>query len=406
MIVTKEHVLNAMRCLFGSDDPQQQDLSDREWSFFTSYLRPILDEDVEYEIMDEVLDELVPHQEDDAWVTSVVIRERLSHIISKSGLSKDGLHERPDAIATAFGAYYRSGPVRIVEDHDSKNDTFIIFTSWRDVSFVTREYNRRYNYPRFRIWDPHFLRVSKESNGREDPWYDFTFGIDEKGNLVHRDKASTWTNPWGKKVKNTFKPNSLIGISDICEFGFNDEYDTCKRCSALIRTSPDSYSWQPDFHFFEGEGNICHDCIRGNDELEAWYVEDHTNTNRLINLYVVDPTDKLGWVELEELDYENGLHPGQRDDPEAIIEALNEHGIDCIFRGWVGQFDVNWRVIVPESKESQAIEILEGSNTKLPYDPGTEMGKALRGEGSDHVKVRKLEIRNNEVAIDEDWKGK
>ena len=117
------------------------------------------------------------------------------------------------------------------------------------------------------------------------------------------------------------------------------------------------------------------------------------NRNRLVNTWVVNPEDH-DWVKLD-VDYENGMHSGQNDDPRKIIKVLKAAGIDVLFTGSVGQFDVNFspwvRSQVLEEGEgwcrtiaSEAMHVLANTSVKLPYDPATEMAKALKGEPSQY----------------------
>ncbi len=162
------------------------------------------------------------------------------------------------------------------------------------------------------------------------------------------------------------------------EWGFHDEYCTCSECYSAIRTSPDSYGWEPDFHLTDG-AIYCKDCVDSDE-----YIEDHINRNKLLNTDLADPCD-YDYDMLEDLRFENGLHYGQKSDPSAIIKLLNAHKIDCLFTGYTGQFDVTFYTWVKSENMELAQHILENGNTDLPYDPGREMAKVLRGEHSDHI---------------------
>jgi hypothetical protein len=167
-----------------------------------------------------------------------------------------------------------------------------------------------------------------------------------------------------------------------------------------VRTSPDSHSWQADFFDFDGD-RICGECIRTDEDTESDYIEAHRNRNALVNLYIADPGNH-GYAQVPDLEYENGLHPGQNDNPGRIVEVLNKNHIDCLFTGDVGQFDVNWVAWVPAESLEDATRILSGANVKLPYDPGTEMAKALRDEHSDYIDVVLRTITPREFASG-DW---
>jgi hypothetical protein len=176
-----------------------------------------------------------------------------------------------------------------------------------------------------------------------------------------------------------------MDINDL-DWGFCDEYDICSDCFNIIRTSPDSYSWQPEYDIDE-YGIFCSDCIQNSPE---YYLDNRINQNKLVNEYMVDPSEH-GWT-MVDIEYANGYHYGQNDNPNAIIESLNEHNIDCLFTGNVGQFDVHFNVWVKSEVAHFAKYILSNSNVELPYDQATELAKALKGEHSDYITVKEYTL--------------
>lgn len=178
-------------------------------------------------------------------------------------------------------------------------------------------------------------------------------------------------------------------------WGFDDEYDMCDHedCENVIRFSPDSYSWQPDYWDSEIFGRICSECLEKHNYYED-YLAEHTNRNSLVNTWLVNPAS-YGWAVVD-LDFSHGYYGGQRDNPKSIIRALNAHGIDLLFSGSVGQFDVEWVVWVHDDDVERATDILLGSDTKLPYDPAVELSKSLRGEHSDYYTRKEYTITAEE----------
>jgi hypothetical protein len=200
----------------------------------------------------------------------------------------------------------------------------------------------------------------------------------------------------GKAIRDYIRPFGLIRLDDLCDSGFNDEYDLCTRCGGLIRTSPDCYAWQADYWDQE---MVCGDCIRSDPDLAEDYLDNHAVGNRKGETHltgIVDPSDH-DWVQLDDR-YENGMHHGQNDDPRAIAKLLWQAEIDCLFSGSVGQFDVNFYTWVLSENEDQAREILSTGSVKLPYDPAEEYSKALSGKGSEYVKVRKITVDNGRIS--------
>ena len=107
-----------------------------------------------------------------------------------------------------------------------------------------------------------------------------------------------------------------------CEW--SDEWTQCQGCFRAVRTQGDSYSWKAFFAETD-DGRYCADCLleMGNDAL-ADYVDDPT---KCVTWCEPSHLESLGWVKWEpgnEHDYENGWHPGQTDDPRAILAEIHE----------------------------------------------------------------------------------
>jgi hypothetical protein len=160
-------------------------------------------------------------------------------------------------------------------------------------------------------------------------------------------------------------------------WGFSDEWALCDECCVeVLRTSPDSYSWQPEWAYGADGERLCPACCKGAHEgiLEAY--KGSPDRSRLLPPFLSDET--LGLVEVPGREYESGLHPGQNDSPEAVAELLATEDVPCWFRGSVGQFDVAWTVHVRAANEVLAARVLAQGNTKLPYDPAQALSEALK----------------------------
>ncbi len=178
---------------------------------------------------------------------------------------------------------------------------------------------------------------------------------------------------------------SLDSIMDY-NWGFSDEYTLCSNCGTVLRTSPDSYGWQPDYDQTD-YGIFCSDCID-----EDQYIEDRINQNKLVNKYLVSLEDH-GWIMLD-FKFDNGMHYGMNSDPKKIINILTnlDLPIDVIFTGQPSQFYIDFQAWVNVEDVDRATKLLTDNNTDLPYDQATEMGKALKGQHSDHIKMETYEI--------------
>ena len=187
------------------------------------------------------------------------------------------------------------------------------------------------------------------------------------------------------------------------ELGFSDEYRHCDICfSYIVRTSPDSYSWQLSGYNFEDGKLACSDCMDNDEDLKMDLLQEHVNANKLLNDSIIDPSVN-GWSMLQDPVYPgdnwrfaNGMHPGQSDSPALQIEVLNAAGIDCLFTGFVQQFDVHWYVWVQDGFEAVAVRVLQSSYHGLGYDPAAEMAKVLKGGRSDHYTMTTRTISPDE----------
>lgn len=108
------------------------------------------------------------------------------------------------------------------------------------------------------------------------------------------------------------------------EIQWCDEWTSCNGCLKAIRTTADSYSWRPAFAWTD-DGIYCHTCMAdaGIDGLEDYINDPH----KCVTWCEPSHVESLGFVKWEpgeEHTYENGWHPGQTDDPEAILSEIVE----------------------------------------------------------------------------------
>ncbi|MHA2094586.1 MAG: hypothetical protein ACW98F_08155 [Candidatus Hodarchaeales archaeon] len=147
----------------------------------------------------------------------------------------------------------------------------------------------------------------------------------------------------------------LIGES---EWGFSDEYNICQECDNVLRTSPDSYHWTPDYYQDPEGCQFCKECCDNGDLIE--YSIQHTQEN-IDN--GIEP-NSLAWIfDLEDtwhiIDSDpdssyssrwvNGLHGGQKDSPlkqgQIVRELKDNDGqsiFEIVFRVYPSQFDTEW----------------------------------------------------------------
>lgn len=176
----------------------------------------------------------------------------------------------------------------IANDHDG--NTYIIMHGWNDVG--------------------KFSKVAKQ-----------VLGIDEDEEVYIDD---------------------ILGV----EIVFSDEYITCTDCNSVIRTSPDSYSWQPDF--FVGDGFIaCSKCFNEQEDYQEAYIEDKINNPKsaINGLITEDQLEELGFERVGE-EFESGWYH-KEDSPEEIYEKLSQDYEEVVFLiNNVEQFRINFVTFV------------------------------------------------------------
>lgn len=132
----------------------------------------------------------------------------------------------------------------------------------------------------------------------------------------------------GFEPRNDYDSSVLDKYFPGSTWGFSDSYDICSKCGKLIRTEPDSYSWEPDFFVNDGE-LVCGDDVR--DDPDA-YLNTLYNNPKMANTILTDSDLRNLGFELIKDGYESGMYD-RHDDPEDILEkAKKEHpGMTFVF---------------------------------------------------------------------------
>jgi hypothetical protein len=121
--------------------------------------------------------------------------------------------------------------------------------------------------------------------------------------------------------------DDVLGV----EVVFSDEYTTCSDCHKIIRTSPDSYHWKPDYYM--GDGFIaCSVCFQENEDYQEAYLEERINVPSTANEVLTDAQlEGFGFSRYNQEQYENGYHHGQTDDPKIVYAELKDLYEDILF---------------------------------------------------------------------------
>jgi hypothetical protein len=169
---------------------------------------------------------------------------------------------------------------------------------------------------------------------------------------------------------------------------WSDEWSVCDDCGKAVRTSPNSYGWRRSY-FDSEDGFLCVECVRDDPSAYLESLEGNPRAAETLDIPLDD------YVQAG-TNYEHGWHQGQNDSPDVIATSLRARGITrFLFKlDDVGQFDCRFSVYVHQDEKDLLTDAPVES--ALPYDPGTELGKALRGEHSDvyHMETKLINPRN------------
>lgn len=171
---------------------------------------------------------------------------------------------------------------------------------------------------------------------------------------------------------------------------WSDEWAFCDSCQKAVRTQADSYSWKRSYQ--ENDGGItCESCIDPAEYLATLEGQD----NHCSTIDSINPADHK-YVRLE-LDFENGFHPGQDDDPKKIAKALRLQGITRFLftLDAAGQFDLKFSVWVHKTQYKKFnAEKFGKEKTTCDVSPAAALERGLREATVQMAKLPDSQIKH------------
>jgi hypothetical protein len=166
--------------------------------------------------------------------------------------------------------------------------------------------------------------------------FDLAFGCAEPG---YDDKPVIMAD-WNHVPNVVFSRLESLGYA--CEW--SDEWTPCSECGKAVRTSPDSYNWQPAYIIQDGD-LLCLDCV----DAQAYYesIENRPDVAASNEFTYKYPIEDYGYTRVNDDAYTNGLHPGQNDDPKQILGDLlsnDPEGRFVFTLDYTSQFEVGFSV--------------------------------------------------------------
>lgn len=168
-------------------------------------------------------------------------------------------------------------------------------------------------------------------------YFEFASGVAEPG---YEDKPVILAN-WNYVPGKMFDALENHGFA--CEW--SDEWMTCPGCDKIVRTSPDSYGWNPSYVEIDSE-YVCLDCAES--EIDDYYESLENVPTKCVTEPVARryPLEDSGYIQIES-GYESGFHPHQTADPKSILARLLESdplGRFIFVLTDTGQFDIEFAV--------------------------------------------------------------
>lgn len=174
------------------------------------------------------------------------------------------------------------------------------------------------------------------------------------------------------------------------EIEWSDQWAICGDCSKLVRTSADSYFWQPSSVLIEGS-RYCIECLD-----EEAYLEHLEGKGSRGNSLSIDPSDHS--YQLIQDGFQSGMMGGQSASPELIQELLDKAGFQRFILQLesTGQFDMNFSVWLHDEEADEedgmglirAKRVLERGETDGP-DPAEAMKRGLKQAGRQADEMRR-----------------
>ena len=193
-------------------------------------------------------------------------------------------------------------------------------------------------------------------------------------------------------------------LIDKTEWGFSDEYEICSECNTVLRTSPDSYGWVPNYYQDPDGYKYCQECCESGGLIEysientQYNIDNGQEPNSLP--WIFDLTDEWHMIQ-PDLRYdfskwENGLHGGQVDSPlkqGQIVRSEKYEGeslFEIVYRIHPSQFYVEWDVYIRVNPNIENLivklddyidyfrDIFNSPDGQVNHDPKVLMEKALK----------------------------
>ena len=168
-------------------------------------------------------------------------------------------------------------------------------------------------------------------------YFEYAHGCNEPG---YDDKPVLLAN-WNHVPPHVFDKLESLGYS--CEW--SDEWATCCECGKAVRTSPNSYDWQPSYIIMHECELLCLECA---DPVEYYESIENTPGKAASNEFAYKyPIENYGYTQVNDDAYTNGLYPGHNDDPKKILSDLlsNDPTGRYIFAlDYTSQFEIGFSV--------------------------------------------------------------
>lgn len=178
-----------------------------------------------------------------------------------------------------------------------------------------------------------------------------------KAEMGYDDKPTLLFN-WNR-VKNYNKWESILESKGI-ELDWDDEWTNCFHCNKLIRTTGDSYGWEPSYIWLNDYEIVCIECIKENKEWIDESIENYYDKeNRVYPSWMLNLLEEIGFKQLNEKSFETGFNKRQNDDPIKELNKLKENDPDydkkeiVFIRNDTSQFYLTWDILTRNKPDEE-----------------------------------------------------
>ena len=170
-------------------------------------------------------------------------------------------------------------------------------------------------------------------------------------------------------------------IEDRFDLYYGDDHYTCSECGSLINNMPSGWGWERNSIMTDSEV-LCLDCVNDAELLGEIIESDYVNDpKKALGSFCQDWVIELGFEQVNQDTYENGMHTHMNDDPTSIMAACQDadkhNRFDYIFLiNYTSQFSLGFDLYRRPKDIESAYYCMVENNTQDRQN-GAELASSL-----------------------------